>query len=373
DGTVRLWDLTGKELAVLQGHTDYVESVAFSPDGEKIASASEDGTVRLWDLTGKELAVLQGHTDYVESVAFSPDGEKIASASYDKTVRLWDLTGKELAVLKGHTSFVNSVAFSPDGEKIASASEDRTVRLWIGDWENLLARACNKLRYNSILLEPLTDEDAKNAGEACLNLGDINTPHIKWNNNDKALFQRDRALNIARTGDYNLGSKELKQAFKRNNNIDLNPATPEQDKDGDRVAKELAAPSIVLDGIAKAKKNDIRGAISKRSATRCALFKKAQRLNPNVDLNPRTKRLDKNPEAIAKQVAALSIVTDAIRTADLARGERAKAQINDIKGAISKRSATRCAAQYRFKQLSFWLEEFGEVLALENKLSDDAS
>ena len=133
DGFVRLWDAaTGTEIRQFVGHTDGVTSVAFSPDGMRLASASYDGTVRLWDAaTGTEIRQFGGHTRWVTSVAFSPDGMRLASASYDGTVRLWDAAaGTEIRQFVGHTDYVNSVAFSPDGMRLASASDDRTVRLW---------------------------------------------------------------------------------------------------------------------------------------------------------------------------------------------------------------------------------------------------
>ncbi len=133
DQTVKVWDLaTGREALALKGHKGVVSSVAFSPDGQRLASASDDQTVRVWDLaTGQQALALQGHTDFVRSVAFSPDGQRLASASEDKTVRVWDLaTGQQALALQGHTAPVLSMAFSPDGQRLASASSDQTVKVW---------------------------------------------------------------------------------------------------------------------------------------------------------------------------------------------------------------------------------------------------
>ncbi|EDN99566.1 hypothetical protein SS1G_02421 [Sclerotinia sclerotiorum 1980 UF-70] len=133
DNTIRLWDaMTGESLQTLEGHSDWVKSVAFSPDGTKVASGSDDETIRLWDaMTGESLQTLEGHSDSVSSVAFSPDGTKVASGSDDETIRLWDaMTGESLQTLEGHSGSVSSVAFSPDGTKVASGSHDKTIRLW---------------------------------------------------------------------------------------------------------------------------------------------------------------------------------------------------------------------------------------------------
>ena len=133
DNTARLWDAeTGTEIAVLKDHEGPVRSAAFSPDGRRVATASDDNTARLWDAeTGTEIAVLKGHEGWVRSAAFSPDGRRVATASDDNTARLWDAeTGTEIAVLKGHEGPVRSAAFSPDGRRVATASDDNTARLW---------------------------------------------------------------------------------------------------------------------------------------------------------------------------------------------------------------------------------------------------
>jgi len=166
DGKIRLWDTTtGKKLSTLRGHAAEIGvnllrqadeqipdpekiqaplppinndkaifALAFSPDGTKLASGSEDTTVRLWDTnSGDELSVLRGHTDngWPTVLVFSEDGKMLASGGTDKTVQLWDTTtGELLTTLIGHINSLTSLTFSRNGSMLASASADGAIRFW---------------------------------------------------------------------------------------------------------------------------------------------------------------------------------------------------------------------------------------------------
>jgi WD40 repeat protein len=133
DHTARIWNAAdGTELIVLRGHDHLVDWVSWSPDGHRVATSSYDRTARIWDATdGAELLVFRGHHGGVREVAWSPDGHLVATASEDQTARIWDATdGAELLVLRGHDGWVRGVAWSPDGRCVTTASDDRTARVW---------------------------------------------------------------------------------------------------------------------------------------------------------------------------------------------------------------------------------------------------
>src|SRR5262249_50519485 len=127
---------SGKEIAILKGHTGALFSAAFSGDGRRVVTASFDDTARMWDAeSGKEIAVLKSRTG-VLSAAFSGDGKRVVTASLDAGI--WDAeSGKKIAVLKSLSS-VSSAAFSGDGKRVVTASRDNTARIWDVTWATLI-------------------------------------------------------------------------------------------------------------------------------------------------------------------------------------------------------------------------------------------
>ena len=133
--TAKLWNAsTGAELRTFSGHTFWVFSVAFAPDGTKVLTGSGDMTAKLWNASkGTVIRTLSGHTSGVCSVAFSPDGTKVlrGMVGYDNTAKLCDAaTGTVIRTFAGHTSSFSSVAFSPDGTNVLTGSYDTTAKLW---------------------------------------------------------------------------------------------------------------------------------------------------------------------------------------------------------------------------------------------------
>jgi tetratricopeptide (TPR) repeat protein len=195
---VRLWDVaTGREAASLRGHQGVVQSVAFGPDGQALASAGRDGTVRLWDVAaGREAASLRGHQGWVLSVAFEPDGRALASAGEDGTVRLWDATPIS-SDLRAHREAVGLVRFlveravsSADlGARIhrdPTVTEEvrgRALKLADGYWET------RERQKAELLVDPLIREGRLREEVVAAVLGQRGLlPEI-----------RDRALDLARS------------------------------------------------------------------------------------------------------------------------------------------------------------------------------
>ena len=153
DGTVKIWSSDGTEINTFKAHEQKITRVSVSPDSQKIVSVGEDKTLKLWTLKDKKIKLLKEITAFKEenieitTVTFSPNSQKLLSGSADGIIKLWSLNSqdvKDVKTFKGHENRITSASFSPDGKTIVSSSaDDYTVRLWDIDTENI-----KKLNYS---------------------------------------------------------------------------------------------------------------------------------------------------------------------------------------------------------------------------------
>ena len=135
-GTVQLWDAhTGERKTTFTGHRTGVPYIAYSPDGNTLATIDSDDTVLLWDVQTEKLrTTIKGYTDSITSVAYSPNGKTITTGGRDGVGYLWEAhTRQHIATFHGHTGFITAVAYTSDADIIATAGRDGTVRLWDAD------------------------------------------------------------------------------------------------------------------------------------------------------------------------------------------------------------------------------------------------
>lgn len=148
DRTARIWDAdSGAPMGEAMRHTGQVYSASFSPDGKRVVTASTDNTAQIWDSeTGKPLGAAMKHDDVVYSARFSPDGKRVVTASKDKTARIWDAeTGKAVGEVMTHGELVFFVCFSPDGKHLVTASADNTARIWDAETGKPVGKAMTHL------------------------------------------------------------------------------------------------------------------------------------------------------------------------------------------------------------------------------------
>jgi WD40 repeat protein/predicted Ser/Thr protein kinase len=132
-GKIRIWNLqTRVQVKELDAHRSWVNALAISPNGQILASGSEDTTIRILNFqTGELLQSIPAHSGPVNALAISPNGQILASGSADRTIRFWNLSdGVRLRTIPGHQDAVNAIAWSPNGRLIASGSSDRTIQIW---------------------------------------------------------------------------------------------------------------------------------------------------------------------------------------------------------------------------------------------------
>ncbi len=133
DNSLKVWDAaSGECLRTLSGHARSVSACAWSPDGQRVLSGSEDNSLKVWDAaSGECLRTLSGHAESVSACAWSPDGQRVLSGSADKSLKVWDAaSGECLRTLSGHAESVTACAWSPDGQRVLSGSWDKSLKVW---------------------------------------------------------------------------------------------------------------------------------------------------------------------------------------------------------------------------------------------------
>ncbi|MEM7579590.1 MAG: WD40 repeat domain-containing protein, partial [Cyanobacteria bacterium P01_A01_bin.80] len=352
DKTVKLWSTKdGQLLHNLKGHEDEVYSVVFSPDGKTVASASWDKTAKLWSVQdGKSLHSFDGHKSEVTSVSFSPDGNTIATASDDNTVKLWDwnlddlvergcnyLTDylinypeklEELTICQNRTMLSESASnLVKQGEELARDNQVKAAvekfnkanqwnpKLDINPWEKV--ESISLVSEGMALAEKANFKAAvekfKGAQQIDNNI-DLNFQTEELEQNPEAVVKKIRAaflvseaIELAEKGDVKAAVEMFKGAQQFDTNIDLNPETQKLDNNAEIVATKLAVEYFISQGKELAEKGDVKAAVE--------MFKGAQQFDINVDLNPKTEKIDNNSEALAKEIVTESFVKKARKMA----------------------------------------------------------
>jgi len=205
DRSVRLWSVqphttvssapfdSKPDVRVLQGHTNWVWSLAFSPEGDILASGSDDGNLRLWDVSaGQSIHVLDDHAHHIFDLAISADGQQLVSAS--QVVRLWNLHGQSLKTLRGCTSGFRSLSLSPDGQTLADRGQDGTIHLWhlqSDDTPLLPAKALHiaPIAISSLSFSPDGQTVATNGEDGSIFVWDMKTEQInQWSGHDAPVW-----------------------------------------------------------------------------------------------------------------------------------------------------------------------------------------
>ncbi|AFY93242.1 NB-ARC domain-containing protein [Chamaesiphon minutus] len=221
NGDIRLWDARTHQLqSILKGHANWVQAITYNPVRSLLASSSYDCTIKLWDLnTGECWRTLTEHTQGVYSVAFSPDGQILASGGDDYTIKLWDVNNGEcltsLQYEANPTHDIKSLAFSPDGRIVASSSTDCTIQLWhIQDgsngtyWQTL---AGHQSWILSVVFSPDSKFLASGSDDTTVKLWDLATGeclHTFVGHNDEVravAFSHDGRMLISSSKDRTIG------------------------------------------------------------------------------------------------------------------------------------------------------------------------
>ncbi|MEQ8974915.1 MAG: caspase family protein [Coleofasciculus sp. C1-SOL-03] len=317
DKTARISQVSsGKEVAWIS-HKSGVNAVVFSPDGELVATASQDNTARISQVSsGKEVARIS-HENTVNAVAFSPDGELVATASQDNTARITQVSsGKELARIS-HESGVNAVAFSPDGELVATASWDKTSRISQVSSGKEVARISHESGVNDVAFSP--------DGELVATASGDNTARISQVSSGKEVARISHESPVIAMVFSPDGELVATASYDNTAEVHWREPQPLVKKPCQHLSRNLTAsewqtyigeldqyrkiclnrpihPSVLTEAKTLVRQGNKKDAL--------AIIRRAKSLDPDIDLNPDTEALDQDPKIVLQQFSALAQVEE---------------------------------------------------------------
>ncbi len=310
DKTARLWDATTGREVVKLNHDRTVNAVTFSADGQFVATASNDKTARVWSATTGEEVVKLNHDFEVWTVAFSPDNQYVATATgFSNTAQIWSATTEREVAKLNHDSTVITIVFSPDGKLVATASQDKTARVWEATTGKEVARLNHDAEVRAVAFSP----DGKYLATA----SQSNTATVRSLSSEVAKFNHDGevwAVAFSPDGKYLATASSDKTAR-------VHFLKPEDliDEACSRLRRNLTAeewerymnldleqyhktcdnlpvhPNVLDRGRELAKGGEVKEAT--------AIFRRVLELEPDMDLDPDTKEIDNDPEAVARRLA----------------------------------------------------------------------
>jgi WD40 repeat protein len=211
ESIVRLWGPTSGQgpLHTLRGHDRAISALAFTADGARLASAGEDKLIRIWNVkTGALLGTLTGHTDRIPALAWHPDGRRLFSAGWDTTVRVWDVTtGDPIILLNSHAAQVHALAISPDGQRLASADSANAVHIWDAERYRTLTVLRDQARdAHCLTFSPDSQKLAFGGADRIIHLWDARRGAEEAEQFDPLLGRTALAITPARNGEAVLAS-----------------------------------------------------------------------------------------------------------------------------------------------------------------------
>ena len=285
DKTIHLWDVNSDAPAsvshILKGHSSDIYALAFSPNGHWLASAGGDHTIQLWDFTNgapvKSTFILQDDQESIHALAFSPSGRWLASAGEDAAIHLWDLSAPASDLkpisLTGHQSIVEALTFSPDGNWLVSGDKSGQVKVWGANMTALAQEACNIASRNLEWDEWEEYFPSQSYEKTCL----LNTLPVSVV--DHYLEQGDRLASAGSQSAVNQAVDEYLKSILQYPEI----ITSISNSDLRARAVKRAVESLIASGDVLAQTTDVQGAIEKYLTAREALILRLTwRLTPRV-------------------------------------------------------------------------------------------